>query len=332
MKIQKLDAKKGYACVIPENLDDLWVLSEVLKPGDLIGMRSARKVKVTFGDRTESEKKSMFLKIATSGAKFHEYTTSLRVSGEIVEGPEDIQGSHTFSIVPSSKVEIWKEFGLLEIDLLKKSRSKRPEVVFVIIDRDEAFIASGGSRFWIKSGLPSKRSEEEENYSQFFGQIRGRLKEIKPQYVVIAGPGFTKDKLAEVLEYNSIIEGCSSVGESGLREVLSRGVLEKVGASVRDVEEHNAVEKIFECIHSGKSFYSLDDTKKAVGEGNVDFLVVSSSLIAKCVKSETYGELRKIIEKVKYGGGGVMLVGRNKDALSRLDGLGGIAGLRRWKL
>ena len=331
MKIQKLDAKKGYSCVIPENLDDLWVLSEILKPGDRVGMRSARKVKMAFGDRTESEKKPMFLKIAVSDIKFHEYTTSLRVSGEIVEGPEDIQGQHTFSIGPSFKVEIWKDFGPLEIDLLKKSRSKNPEVVFVIVDRDEAFIASGGSRFWIKSGLPSKRSDEEENYSHFFGQIRGRLKEIGPQYVVVAGPGFVKDRLAEALDYNTVLEGCSSVGESGLREVLSRGVLEKLGASLRDVEEHNAVEKIFEGIHSGKSFYSLDDTKKAVEEGNVDFLVVSSSFISKSVKSKTYGELRKVIEKVKYGGGGVMLVGRNGDALSRLDGLGGIAGLRRWK-
>ena len=331
MKIQKLDAKKGYACVIPESLDDLWVLSEIIRPGDRVGMRSARKIKMSFGDRTESDKKPMFLKIEVSGTKFHEYSTSLRISGEIVDGPDDIRGSHTFSVGPSFKVEVWKDFSALETDMLKQARSRSPDVAFVIIDRDEAFIASGGSRFWVKSNLPSKNSEQEENYGHFFGQIKARLRELGPQYVVVAGPGFIKDKLAGELEYSSVVEGCSSVGEPGLREVMSRGVLERLGAFVRDSEEHKAVERIFSEIHSGKSFYGMKDAVKAVSEGSVEFLVVSSSLVSGSVRDGSYGPLRELIEKVKYGGGGVMLVGRNKDALSRLDGLGGIAGLRRWK-
>ena len=74
MKILNLDVKKGHIKLNPENLDDLWLISELLMQGDLVGMRSLRKIKLSLGDRSESEKKPMFLKIAVDSMKFQEYT------------------------------------------------------------------------------------------------------------------------------------------------------------------------------------------------------------------------------------------------------------------
>lgn len=327
----KVKLRKGSTGLVPENLDDLWLLSELIKPGDLVKMKTSRKVKFALGDRVESERKAMTLTIRAAGTKFHEYGASLRVSGEIVGAPEDVKGSHTFTVDAGTSLELQKELSSLERDLLKEAQSAKPDVAFVLVDRDEAMIAHGSSRTWVRGAAVSKLSDEGEDYRPFFGQIKARLSEISPKYVVIAGPGFTKDKLAKELDFEVIVEGASSVGESGLREVLSRGALDKVGLVLREVEEHRALESVLAEIKSGKAFYGLADAIELVGQGNATLLLVSSTAITKAVRDGTYAALRRIIEKVKYGRGKVMLIGRNQDALARLDGLGGIAGLRRWK-
>jgi protein pelota len=327
----KVKLRKGFVELSPENLDDLWLLSELILPGDLVKMHSSRKLKLLVGDRVEAERKAMTLKLRVKGMKFHEYSSSLRISGDIVEGPEDVRGSHTFTVDPGSRLELFKDLGAFERDMLKKSQSPQPDVAFVIVDREEAMIAHGSSRTWVRGAVASKHSGDSEDYKQFFGQIKARLAEINPNYVVIAGPGFTKDKLAKQIDFKVIVEGASSVGESGLREVLSRGALDKVGVVIREAEEQQAVELVFSSVKSGKAFYGFAEAGALAEKGNIKFFLMSSSMISKSVKDGSYASLRKLMEKVKYGGGKVMLIGRNKDALARLDGLGGVAGLRRWK-
>ncbi|MBR9689649.1 MAG: pelota family protein [Candidatus Altiarchaeota archaeon] len=323
--------KKGQSEVIPENLDDLWLLSEIIKEGDIVGMRTVRKIKLSLGDRSEAEKKPMFLKISVSALRFEEYSMSLRISGQIVEGPEDIKGTHSFSVSGGSVLNIYKDLGVMEKDLLKEAKTKKPDVVFVILDREDCMIAHGGERFWIKSGLVSKGSDEEADFRPFFGQIKSRLNEITPEYVVVAGPGFTKEKLLpELSSFKTVSEGASSVGESGLKEVMSRGALEKVGVILREAEEYKALESILADVKSGKSFYGLKDTEDLIEKNNVEYILVSSSLISSSVRDKSYARLRELIEKVKYAGGRVMLVGRNKESMKQLDGLGGIAGHKRW--
>ena len=326
----KVKLRKGSAELVPENLDDLWLLSELIRPGDVVKMKTSRKLKLRVGERTESEKKAMTLKIMAKETKFHEYNSSLRVSGEIVEGPEDVKGGHTFTVEAGSKLQLEKELSAREKDMLKKAQAPQPDVAFVLVDRDEAMIAHGSSRTWVRAAAASKRTGEEGDEKQFFGQIKARIMEISPKYIIIAGPGFVKDKLAKEVEFEVIVEGASSVGESGLREVLSRGALEKVGVALRESEEHQALESVLAEVKSGKAFYGLKDALALKEQNNILSLLVSSSTIKKSIKDSTYSSLRDLIEKVKYSGGKVMLIGRNKDALARLDGLGGVAGLRRW--
>lgn len=319
---------KGVARVVPENLDDLWTLSQVVRPGDLVRKRTTRKVKKEFGDRTEAERKAMTLKIRVDKVEFHEYRSSLRVSGEIVEGPEEVSGSHSFFIDPHSKLWIYKDFGPLDRQMLREARSQQPDVAFVLVDRQDALIAHGSQRTHIHCG--SSKRDEGDDFSQFFGDIRARLRELGPKYVVVAGPGFVKDRLAGELDCQTVVEGASSVSEAGLQEVLSRGALEKVGVKLREATEQKAVERVMAAVGKGLAFYGLDDARAAAEQGNVELMLVASPFLTEAVREGTYGEVRDLMEKVKYRGGEVMLVGRNEDAVARLEGLGGIAGLRRW--
>jgi len=325
----KVRTGKGVAKVVPEDLDDLWTLSQVIRPGDLVRKRTTRKVKKEFGDRTEAERKAMTLKIRVNSVKFHEYRSSLRVSGKIVGGPEEVSGSHSFFIDPHSELWVYKDFGSLELSMLSEAKSPKPEVAFVLVDRQDALIAHGSSRTRIHNDAASKRGGGD--HSQLFGDIKARLRELEPEYVVVAGPGFVKDKLAGELKYQTVVEGASSVSESGLQEVLSRGALDKVGVRLREAEEHKAVERVMAAVGKKMAFYGLEDAERAVEQGNVELMLVASSLLSRSVREGNYGEIRDLMEKVKYRGGKVMLVGRNEDALARLQGLGGVAGIRRWK-
>ena len=330
MKTLKLDLRRGYAKLAPENYNDLWALSIIIKPGDIVGMKTTRKVKIDFGDRTEAERKPMFLKIRVRDVNFHPFTSFLRASGEIIEGPEDVKGSHTFLIEPGSFVEIWKSFGPEEIEIIRESATQQPDFCIVLVDRERALVFYRNRKIWVESHLPPKGEEEENALKEFFGRVKKAVEEFSPKFTIVAGPGFIKEKLAKFLE-TPFIESVSYVNEAGLRELFARGAVSRIAGKVREEEEEKAVNRIFEEIaRGGKVFYGEEEAKKFAEEGNVKFLVISASFIGEKAREGRYRDIKEIMEKVKYSKGKILVVGMNRDAENRLKGLGGIAGLRRW--
>ncbi|MEK6849233.1 MAG: mRNA surveillance protein Pelota, partial [Nanoarchaeota archaeon] len=97
MKIIKDEPKTGLLEVIPEHADDLWLLSQVIDPHDEISGKTIRKIKLEGERKSDIIKKTIFLKLS---AEKVEYGTELRISGKILEGPEDVtRGSyHTLTI------------------------------------------------------------------------------------------------------------------------------------------------------------------------------------------------------------------------------------------
>ena len=90
MKIMHSDLKKGEIKVKIENLDDLWVLNQVIEDKDFVKGRTFRKIKVgEEGQRKQNViKKPVFLLIEVEKVEFSKTSTLLRVSGVVREGPE----------------------------------------------------------------------------------------------------------------------------------------------------------------------------------------------------------------------------------------------------
>ncbi len=337
MKILKLNKKEGHLAVLVENPDDLWALSVVVKPGDIVGMKTLRKLKLLIGDSVEADKKPMYLKLQVERVEFHGFTADLRIKGTIVEGPEDVKGGHTFTVSPHKKLDIWKDLGPEDMDLIREHQSRRPKVVVALVDREGALVAFKNEKQFFPSNLPGKDGEKkgaEDLLSQFFARISKAVGLFEPEFVVVAGPGFMKEKLAPYLAsrgFKVTMDSVSSVSEGGLREVFSKGVVDRVAGQVREVEEEKIVEDIYTQIaREGKVFYGMDEVEKLLDQGNIKSLVVASSFIGSLASEKKYGHLADIMKKVKYSGGSVQVIGVNKDAEKRLEGLGGIAGTRRW--
>ena len=76
MHIVRQDRKRGFIEVIPETLDDLWHLSHIIEPGDLVSSKTSRRIQDSTGERLRSDrgfKKTFFLSIRVETINFHKF-------------------------------------------------------------------------------------------------------------------------------------------------------------------------------------------------------------------------------------------------------------------
>jgi len=91
MRIVHQDTKKGIIELLPETLDDLWHLSHLIEPGNLLSARTTRRIQDTTGERLRSDrgiKKTFFMGIRVESINFHRYTGKLRATGVIEMVPK----------------------------------------------------------------------------------------------------------------------------------------------------------------------------------------------------------------------------------------------------
>ena len=126
MKQLYTNLKKGEIRLKAENLDDLWYLSTIIEPKDIIKGKTLRKIKI--GEKEQRKlkiiKKPVFIKVEAEKIEFSKHSNILRISGIIREAPEDIQkGSHhTFNVEENSIITIIKEKWLkYQLDKLKEA-------------------------------------------------------------------------------------------------------------------------------------------------------------------------------------------------------------------
>ena len=78
--------------------------------------------------------------------------------------------------------------------------------------------------------------------------------------------------------------------------------------------------------------YGIKEVKHAAGMGAVSSLAVTDSLILTTREKNTFKEIENIMKNVDNAQGEVHIVSSDHEGGNILDGLGGIAGLLRYKL
>lgn len=335
MKILAQDRKKGAFKLKVENLDDLWHLSHVVQPGDVVTKHTVRKVKLDFEGRTEVEKKSMTLALEVDRVEFHEFSSALRISGEIREGPEDISGHHTFSVEPHDTLVVTKNWTAVDLERIRSSK-ETPKAMLCAADRESAVFATlrpNGFRleFTLNSHLPRKDDPSYETaLSQYYGEVAAKLREFEGTRI-IGGPGFVKDHIAKLAGARVI--SSSSATKSGIREMMESEALENILGESRTRKESVAVEELLKRIaKDGAYAYGFDATKKAAEMGAVELVLVSEQSILDRRREGTYKELDKLLETVEKQRGEIMLVSSEGEHGRKLSALGGVAALLRYKV
>ena len=350
MKIIFSDFKKGEAKVKITGLDDLWYLSQIIDKNDVIRGETYRKIKVGSGEKQNTVRKSVFLSITVENVEFQKQSDILRVSGTINEGPEDVpRGTyHTFNVENNSVILIIKEKWLdFQIEKLKEASSeKQPEILLVVFDRDEAHFAYAKTYGYeylseIKSDLPKKEEETKKEgtyYDDILNQIKNYIIRYNIERVVVASPAFWKEYLMDKikdpeLKKKIITATCSSADKTAFNEVLKRPEVETALKESKSIEEINLVEDLLkEIMKNGLSRYGIDEVEKSVDIGAVKILLITDSYIRKMREENKFERVDSILKKVDSMKGKITIVSSDHEGGKKLNGLGGIAVILRYKI
>jgi protein pelota len=343
MNIIKSDIKKGFVVVKVNVNDDLWYLENVVEQGDLVKTRTLRNIFVERqGQQVKAEKRPMVLKLEVEKIEFQKFTNLLRLTGKIVEGPEDVQlGSyHTIEVKPSTVLTIYKkEWKQYQIDRLNKALIKVPDVLIAVVDSNQAtfgMLKRSGVEIVSEFSNPHSTTEEEEKLPEFYKKIASEIEKFseKVERIVLAGPGFTKEHVQKIIQENYpelksklIIDTTTSATKAGVNEILKKGTLDKIIRDSEIVKESQIVQEFF--IHlnkdDGLSVYGLDQIKDADSAGAVKILLISDENIRK----EEIDQLAKQVEKKK---GQVEIISKTHELGEQFHRMGGLGAILRFRI
>jgi len=367
MKISKYqefieDVKRGRKRIklslIPENLDDLWHLFNIISRGDEVQAKTTRLVKRESEDGrpTKGRRIPVVLRILVEKVIFDSEGEKLKINGVIVDTPEGLsaRGSHhSIRVKTNTRLSIIKERWMRHhIERLERaSHIETQPIVVVALDDSEFCIAIlRHYGFDIKAEyvrrLPGKMEPERRTkaLNETLKLIAKNLSDVWRREggpIVIVGPGYMKEifknhlkeKYPELSNAVTKVATVSSSGIAGLNEALRSGILNQVAMEIRASTETGYVEEVLKRLGQKRTdvTYGIEETQVAAELGAVKRLLIVDLTIRKMEEEEdsTFEHLLKSVEKT---GGEIMIVSSRHEGGKKLLSLGGVAAILRFPI
>lgn len=328
--------------ILPESLDDLWLLSSFIVPKDIIYGKAERKVKIGNEDNYKVTRKLIYVELEVIYCKFENDT--LRVQGKILNENDFAQiGSvQSLSYSISQKIELKKnvllnyEEKLLENGLL----SKKYLNLLIVLDKDELLVCEFSSvNFTVlfkHQGLGSKKyiQEQIDENEQKYKLIIDLLKKDYSN-LILAGPGFFKEDFAKYLKDKTKIKISTFMwhdvsGQSIqnlIKKINESGIVQNNSVA----KESEYISKLLENINKGqKNVYGFENTINKINEGSVEIFLITTKFINEKKDNGQYFQLHDLMILVEQLRGDVVIVNSKNETGKILDGLGGIAAILRY--
>ncbi|KQC12235.1 MAG: mRNA surveillance protein pelota [Methanothrix sp.] len=339
-----LRGQEGEISLVPESIDDLWHLKYLIAPGDLVFALTHRKATAST-DKLRPEKlerRPVRLGIRAESVEFHTSSNWLRVHGVIEVGP-DVASYHTLNLEPGDDVSIIKRWRPDELARIKEAvaEAKRPKVVIALIEEGEAAIGvlrqfgvetaseikMGGGK-----GMGGKGGDRR---SEFLDEVAEEMNRVASSdtRVILAGPGFTKEDLKKRIDANYpdlskriILYDATTMGVSGFQEVLRRGAIDKILEESRLALESTLIEDLLrEIATDGRAAYGPAEVREAAEQGAVETLMIFGELVRR-------PEIDELMRTVSDARGRVVVFSPEFEPGKRLEALGGVAAITRYKI
>jgi len=330
------------------NLDDLWYLTQIIEPGDVVSGVTMRKVKIGQEDNAKMVKKTMFLTITAETIEFSAMGNALRVNGKVKEGTEEVaQGSyHALELEQNSDITLQKETWLAyQKQKLEEAVEQQEQYLLCLLERDEALFAvskrSGYTILTKMQGDVPKKGQITEIKKDFYQELSKVLSDYferhQPAVVIIASPAFYKEELLKALppdvKRKSVLSTCFDVSERALDEVLKRPELQEVLQKSHARQEQLLVEELLGEIHKrGLCSYGWKEVQQAGEQGAVRALLTTDTFIQEQRQSGNFKAVDALFKLVDSRGGKIHLLAATQEGGRKLNGLGGIAALLRYKM
>ncbi len=343
MRVLHRDPRTGEIRLRVENADDLWHLSNLVQPGDQVRASTYRREESkTDKIRPEkAEKVRVTLTIRVEKTEFQAFTDRLRVSGVIVDAPQDLGRHHTLNVSVDdvlSIIKTWKRHELQRIDEAVAATQK-PLVTFLSLDDEEALVAQlrqyGVQELaTIRAPGHGKMFDTGDAETTYDEEILSKLRSMPlGEALVLVGPGFAREDFLRFLESRDATlaakvhsQGTTQAGMRGIQEALRSGMGSKLFADSRVALETQVVEKVLEAIATNRPCaYGRKEVEQAVDAGAVETLLVSESVVRDLT-------IERLMHDAEGARGTVILVSPHHEAGAKLEGLGGVAALLRFPI
>ncbi len=343
MRVLHRDPRTGEIKLRVENADDLWHLSNLVQPGDQVRASTYRREESkTDKIRPEkAEKVRVTLTIRVEKTEFQAFTDRLRISGIIVDAPQDLGRHHTLNVSVDdvlSIIKTWKRHELQRIDEAVAATQK-PLVTFLSLDDEEALVAQlrqyGVQELaTIRAPGHGKMFDTGDAETTYHDEILGKLRSMPlGEALVLVGPGFAREDFLAFLQSHDAplaakvqSQGTTQAGMRGIQEALKSGMGSKLFADSRVAVETQMVEKVLEAIATNRPVaYGRKEVGEAVESGAVETLLVSESVVRDLT-------VEQLMHDAEAARGTVVLVSPHHEAGAKLEGLGGVAALLRFPI
>ena len=348
--------KKGIVKVLPESLDDLWHLYNIILEKDEVHARTTREMKVEerYARPKRGRRVSVFLGVRVEKVFWDKILNRLRVHGIVCEAPEemDVKGSHhTINVVVNKPVTIVKtEWSKHQIDRLERaSRVTVAPIIVMSIDYEEYCVAvlrqyGVEVKTEEKTRLPGKLEAEKRTKAvrEFFKMALKSLRETWMKLrnpIVIIGLGFVKNDFVKYVKNAALdvagaiidVKGVNSGGVAGIQEALRSGVFTKALRHMRIAEETEVMEEVLARLGKGRGdvTYGFAEVERASAYGAVERLLVADATLRES-PDEKRKALEKLMKEVEERGGRITIVSTEHEAGTKLLSLGGVAALLRF--
>ncbi|WP_129116517.1 mRNA surveillance protein pelota [Halegenticoccus tardaugens] len=337
--------------LVPENVDDLWHLSYVLEPGDLVTGDTTRRIQRADDQMrdTGGQREHINATIEVDDVEFARFANRLRVGGVIRSASrEDVLNQHhTLNVEEHSEITIEKWFKPDQIDRIEEAEeaAENPDVAIATVEEGEAYVhtvAQHGVEEYASFTRPTGKGEYARPRDELFAELGSALSHLDVAAIVLAGPGFTKQDAKDYLDenYPDVAEKVTTVdtsasGGRGVHEVLKRGALEEIQAETRIAQEATLIDELMERIAEGaKAAYGIEEVAEAAEFGAVETLLV----LDERLREERQGrgdwtvDVNEVIQTVERKGGEITVFSVEFAPGDQLKNLGGIAALLRYRL
>jgi protein pelota len=332
----ELQRSFGEIRLFPESLDDLWHLSHLIGPGDLVFATTLRSVEIA-SDRVrpeKPEKRPVRLGIRVGKVEFHKFANRLRIHGVIEQGPE--AGSHhTLNVEAGYEISVIKRWRQVDLDRIDRAVSSSVfEAVHIVTleegDAEIFRIRQFGPEGVLSVSAGSGKESGQDTRQEFFARVASHLSAITGP-LVIAGPGFAKDDFMKYLRGGfperagrCLVAETRRIGYGAVQEVIGQGILEKIHEDLQLGNEVRNMNDLLGRIGKGLPVaYGRAEVQRAIDYGACERLLVLDSLL----RDEGIVHL---IDRAELMNAGIVVFSSEFEPGRQLDGLGGIAALLRY--
>jgi len=338
MKAERGELQKSFGEIrlFPENVDDIWHISHLVSPGDLVFATTFRSTEAA-SDKLrpeKTEKKPVRLGIRVEKIEFHPYTRRLRVTG-LIEHGIDIGFHHTINIEPGFEISVIRQWRAHDLERIERAEKASVHGVLHVLTIEEGEaelyrIRHSGPEHVASVVMGSGKGMENDSRSVFFERVSGYLEPLTGP-VVVAGPGFVKEDFMKFLRNRDsdraarvLVVDTRRAGSGAVQDVIGLGILEKIEGDIQLASEVNFMGEFLRRVSKGEPVaYGRAEVNNAAECGAIEKILVIDRLIHD-------REILDLMDTAEKSGASVVVFSSEFEPGSRLDALGGVAALLRY--